>query len=45
MSKERFTPASGEATLSGLYVETNDKGMAIRVVPIRLGGLLGQSIP
>jgi calcineurin-like phosphoesterase len=39
MGKERFTPALGEATLSGLYVETEDRtGRATRAVPVRIGG-------
>ncbi len=44
--KERFTPADGEATLCGVYVETNDKtGFAQRVEPVRLGGRLKESLP
>ncbi|SLN71619.1 hypothetical protein ROA7450_03940 [Roseovarius albus] len=46
MPKARFTPAEGEATLSGLYVETDDKtGKAIKVSMIRQGGRLSQSGP
>jgi len=46
MPKARFEPASGEATLSGLYVETDDKtGRATRVVSIRQGGLLAEAAP
>ncbi|MGJ8544740.1 MAG: TIGR00282 family metallophosphoesterase [Sulfitobacter sp.] len=46
MPKERFTPAAGEATLSGVYVETDDRsGKATRIVPIRQGGHLQQSAP
>ena len=41
MSKGRFQPAAGEATLSGLFVETDDRtGKAIRVEPVREGGHL-----
>ncbi len=41
MSKGRFQPAMGEATLSGLFVETDDRtGKAVRVAPIREGGRL-----
>jgi len=41
MSKGRFTPANGPATLSGVYIETDDKtGKATRIVPVRQGGLL-----
>jgi metallophosphoesterase (TIGR00282 family) len=46
MPKGRFTPASGEATLSGLYVETDDRtGKATRVEMVRQGGRLSQSGP
>jgi len=46
MPKGRFEPASGEATLSGLYVETDDRtGAALRVVPVREGGRLAPSGP
>jgi metallophosphoesterase (TIGR00282 family) len=46
MNKERFTPASGEATLSGVFVETDDKtGKAISITPVRHGGRLQQSGP
>ncbi len=45
MPKERFAPALGEATLSGVYIETGEGGRASRVVPVRQGGLLQQSGP
>lgn len=45
MIKDRFTPAAGPATLSGVYVETGPDGFARRVVPVRLGGLLQESRP
>lgn len=46
MPKARFTPAAEEATLSGLYVETNDMtGKADRVEMVRQGGRLAQSGP
>lgn len=46
MAKSRFTPAEGAATLSGLYVETDDKsGKALRVEMVRQGGLLAQAAP
>lgn len=44
-SNDRFTPADGEATLCGLYVESDDKtGLAKVIKPIRLGGILHQAI-
>lgn len=41
MTRERFTPAEGEATLSGVLVETDDRtGLAKSVAPLRQGGRL-----
>ena len=46
MGKERFAPAEGEATLSGTFVETDDRsGKAVRVRMIRVGGRLEESLP
>jgi calcineurin-like phosphoesterase len=46
MSKGRFTPAEGAATLCGIYVETDDAtGRALRAVPVRRGGVLDASGP
>jgi hypothetical protein len=46
LSKDRFTPAEGPATLCGLYVETDDQtGRATRAVPVRVGGRLPESAP
>jgi len=46
MGKGRFEPATGEATLSGLYVETDDRtGLATRVEMVRQGGRLAQAGP
>jgi metallophosphoesterase (TIGR00282 family) len=46
MPKARFSPAMGEATLSGLYVETDDRtGKAVKVSMVREGGLLQSSAP
>jgi metallophosphoesterase (TIGR00282 family) len=42
----RYTPASGPATVCGVYVETDDAtGLALRVEPIRVGGRLSQYVP
>jgi metallophosphoesterase (TIGR00282 family) len=42
----RFTPGTGEATVCGVFVETNPKtGLAIRAEPIRVGALLSETIP
>ena len=46
MPRDRFTPADGEATLSGLYVETDDRtGQATRIEMVRKGGRLMQAGP
>ena len=46
MSKGRFTPAMGEVTLSGVYVETDDRtGKATRIEMVRQGGRLAQAGP
>ncbi|NDD43692.1 MAG: hypothetical protein EBZ27_13980 [Rhodobacteraceae bacterium] len=46
MAKGRFSPAEGPATLSGLFVETDDRtGKAQAVKMIRHGGLLEASAP
>jgi metallophosphoesterase (TIGR00282 family) len=42
----RFEPAEGEATLSGLVIETDDStGLAVSVAPLRVGGVLAQVEP
>ena len=46
MASNRFEPAGGDATLSGVYVETDDRtGKATRIVMIRQGGCLQQAGP
>lgn len=43
---ERYQPASGEGTLCGTYVETDDAtGLARRVEMIRVGGRLSEALP
>jgi len=42
----RMTPATGEPTMCGIAVETDDKtGLAINVSPIRIGGPLQPVLP
>jgi metallophosphoesterase (TIGR00282 family) len=42
----RFTPAEGEATLSGVAIETDPKtGLCTSVHPVRIGGSLSQAFP
>ncbi|HRN89719.1 MAG TPA: TIGR00282 family metallophosphoesterase [Hyphomicrobium sp.] len=46
LPRERFEPALGPATVSGLAVETDDKtGLAVRVKSLRLGGVLEPTEP
>jgi len=46
MPKSRFTPAAGEATLSGVFISTDDRtGAANEIHMIRSGGLLQPSTP
>jgi hypothetical protein len=46
MGKTRFVPATGEATLSGFYIETDDRtGLPKIIRMIREGGRLEQAIP
>lgn len=46
MNKERYSPADGEATVCGTFVETDDKtGLAKRVEPLRMGPRLMEHIP
>jgi metallophosphoesterase (TIGR00282 family) len=46
MVKDRFQPAEGEATLSGVYVESDDRtGKATRIRMVRVGGRLEGAAP
>jgi len=43
---ERFTAADGPATISGIAVEVDDAtGLALRIAPLRLGGILSETVP
>lgn len=41
----RFQPALGPATLCGVFIETDAKGLASRIEPVRIGGRLKRSLP
>ena len=42
----RFSPAEGEATLCGVAVQTDPRtGLALKVLPVRIGGSLAQALP
>jgi metallophosphoesterase (TIGR00282 family) len=46
ISGGRYQPASGPATVCGVYVETDDRtGLAKRIEPIRIGGRLKETVP
>jgi 2',3'-cyclic-nucleotide 2'-phosphodiesterase len=46
MSGERLAPAEGEATVCGVFVETDDAtGLARRIAPVRVGGRLAAAMP
>lgn len=46
VNRERFSPAGGEATVCGTFIETDDRtGLAKRVEPLRLGPRLMEHIP
>ncbi|CAO3354149.1 TIGR00282 family metallophosphoesterase [Azospirillum sp. A29] len=43
---ERLSPAEGEGTVCGCYVETDDRtGLAVRIEPLRIGGRLSPTLP
>jgi len=45
LSQGRFTPATGPATLCAIFIETNAKGLATRIDPVRVGGRLKETVP
>ena len=45
MSSARFSPATGPATLCAVFVESDGKGLATRIEPVRIGGRLMRHIP
>jgi len=46
VNQARLTPAEGEGTVCGTYVEVSDEtGLATRVEPVRVGGRLTPHIP
>jgi calcineurin-like phosphoesterase len=46
MPTDKLSAATGPATLSGLYVETDDKtGLALRAEPVRIAGRLQPTCP
>lgn len=46
MNKERYSPAGGDATICGTFVETDDRtGLATRIEPVRIGPRLMEHMP
>ena len=45
LPRGRYEPASGEATVCGVCVETGANGLAERIEPLRLGGRLSPVVP
>ncbi len=46
MPGERLAPAEGEATVCGVFIETDDAtGLARRIEPVRVGGRLAEAMP
>jgi len=45
ISSTRFSPATGPATVCGVFVETGKGGLATRIAPVRVGGRLAQTLP
>jgi calcineurin-like phosphoesterase len=43
---EKMSPAEGEGTVCGVFIETDDKtGLTKRIEPIRLGARLSNTMP
>ena len=45
LPSQRFAPATGPATVCGVFVATGANGLATRIEPVRIGGRLKQTIP
>ena len=45
MSTQRYAPATGPATLCGVFIQTGVNGLATRIDPVRVGGRLKQALP
>ncbi|MBL41509.1 MAG: TIGR00282 family metallophosphoesterase [Rhodospirillaceae bacterium] len=46
ISKDRFRPAGGDATICGVVIETSEEtGLAKKITPLRLGGRLNEEWP
>jgi len=45
MPTQRYAPATGPATLCGVFIQTGADGLATRIDPVRVGGRLKPSLP
>jgi metallophosphoesterase (TIGR00282 family) len=45
LATQRYTPATGPATLCAVFVQTGGKGLATRIEPVRVGGRLKPALP
>ena len=45
MPGDRLAPAEGPATVCGAFIETDERGLALRIEPVRLGGRLRPAMP
>lgn len=45
VSLERLTTANNEGTLSGVFVELSENGLAKKIAPVRIGGKLEEALP
>ena len=45
ISMQRYTPATGPATLCAVFVQTGSNGLSSRIEPVRIGGRLKPSLP
>ncbi len=45
LNSGRFTPATGPATLCAIFIETDARGLASRIEPVRVGGRLKEALP
>jgi metallophosphoesterase (TIGR00282 family) len=45
LSTGRFSPATGPATLCAIFIESDPRGLASRIEPVRVGGRLKETVP
>jgi metallophosphoesterase (TIGR00282 family) len=45
MPGDRLAPSDGPATICGALIETDERGLAIKIEPVRIGGRLAPAMP